>query len=172
MPNQQNIEKVNQLTDTFKSAQCVAVTDYAGLTVEKATQLRSELRKKNIRYVVAKNTLMKIAAKEAGINGLDKFLSGPTAVALGNEDPGALAKILFDFGKANQKPEIRAIYIDGAVYGGAEAERIAKLPGRDQLIAMVVGNVTAPLSGFVGTLDGVIRKFVGTLEAMKTKMAN
>ncbi len=172
MPNQQNIEKVNQLTDTFKSAQCVAVTDYAGLTVEKATLLRSELRKKNIRYVVAKNTLMKIAAKEAGINGLDKFLTGPTAVALGNEDPGALAKILFDFGKANQKPEIRAIYIDGAVYGGAEAERIAKLPGREQLIAMVVGNVAAPLSGFVGTLDGVIRKFVGTLEAMKTKMAN
>ncbi len=172
MPNQQNIEKVNELTDTFKSAQCVAVTDYAGLTVEKATLLRSELRKKNIRYIVAKNTLMKIAAKEAGINGLDNYLTGPTAVALGQEDPGAMAKILFDFGKTNQKPQIRAIYIDGVVYGGADSERIAKLPGRDQLIAMVVGSVTAPLSGFVGTLDGIVRKFVGTLDAMKEKMAN
>ncbi len=172
MPNQQNLEKVSDLTETFKSAQCVAVTDYAGLTVEKATRLRAELRKRNIKYVVAKNTLMRIAAKEAGIVGLDQYFKGPSAVALGQEDPGAMAKVLFDFGKDNQKPQIRALYMEGKVYGGADAERIAKLPGREQLLAMVVGSVTAPLSNFVGTLDGVIRKFVGTLEAMKEKMNN
>lgn len=172
MPNKQNTDKVAALTETFKASQCVAVTDYAGLTVEKATKLRSDLRKKSIKYVVAKNTLLKIAAKEAGFNGLDNYLTGPSAVAFGHEDPGALAKILYDFGKENQKPEVRAMYVEGKVYGAKEVERIAKLPSKEMLVAMVVGNVAAPLSGFVGTLDGVIRKFVGTLEAMKTKMAS
>lgn len=172
MPNQQNIDKVSALVETFKGAQCLAVTDYAGLTVEKVTKLRSDLRSKQIKYVVAKNTLMKIAAKEAGVEGLDKFLKGPSAVAIGTNDPGALAKVLFDFGKDNQKPEIRAIYIDGKVYPAAEAERIAKLPSKEYLISMVIGGVQAPMTNFLGTLKGILRELVGTLEAMKTKMAS
>ena len=172
MPNQEKVTQVAELKEVFQGAPCIAVTDYSGLTVEKVTVLRSELRKKNIKYVVAKNTLMKIAAKDAGVNGLDDVFKGPTAVAFGADDPGVLAKILWDFAKDNHKPEIRALYIEGKVYPAAEAERIAKLPGRDMLIAMVVGNISAPLSNFVGTLDGITRKFIGTLEAMKEKMAN
>lgn len=172
MPNQENIDKVAALTETFKASQCVAVTDYAGLTVEKATKLRADLRKRDFKYVVAKNTLLKIAAKEAGYTGLDSHLKGPSAVAFGFDDPGALAKILFDFGKENQKPQLRAIFVEGQVYSGSEIERIAKLPSRDMLASQVIGNINAPISSFVGTLDGIIRKFVGTLEAMKEKMAN
>ncbi len=172
MPNQENIDKVAALTETFKSAQCVAVADYTGLTVEKATKLRSDLRKREFKYVVAKNTLLKIAAKDAGFDGLDTHLKGQSAVAFGFNDPGALAKILFDFAKESQKLQVRAIYVEGKVYSGSEVERIAKLPSRDALASMVIGNINAPISNFVGTLDGIIRKFVGTLDAMKTKMAN
>ncbi len=151
MPNQENIDKVAALTETFKSAQCVAVADYTGLTVEKATKLRSDLRKREFKYVVAKNTLLKIAAKEAGFNGLDGHLKGQSAVAFGFDDPGALAKILFDFGKESQKLQVRAIFVEGKVY-------FATLNG--------------PMSNLVGSLDGIIRKFVGTLDAMKEKIAN
>lgn len=170
MPNQEKIAEVAEITERFRKASTLAVTDYSGLTVEKATMLRKELRQKNISYLVAKNTLLKIAAKEAGVNGLDKFLSGPTAVAFGPSDPGAVAKILYDFGKQHERPTIRAICIDGQVYGGADVERIAKLPSRDELAARVCGNIVAPISNFVGTLDAVIRKFVGTVNAIKEKI--
>jgi large subunit ribosomal protein L10 len=169
MPNQQKTEQVAVLTKKFQNAASVAVTDYSGLTVEKATLLRKELRQKNVGYLVAKNTLLKIAAHEAGLKDIDAYLTGPTAVAFGSEDPGTMAKVLYDFGKANEKPKIKAIFIDGCLYPGAEAERIAKLPGREQLLAQVVGNIVAPIRSLIFTLDGVMRNFVGTIEALKEK---
>ena len=172
MPNQENIDKVAALTETFKSAQCVAVADYTGLTVEKATKLRSDLRKREFKYVVAKNTLLKIAAKEAGFNGLDSHLKGQSAVAFGFDDPGALAKILFDFGKESQKLQVRAIFVEGKVYSGTEVERIAKLPSKSILASQLISTLNGPMSNLVGSLDGIIRKFVGTLDAMKEKIAN
>jgi large subunit ribosomal protein L10 len=171
MPSKEKIDQVAVLTETFRNAPSVAVTDYSGLTVEKATLLRKELRQKQIKYLVAKNTLLKIAAKEAGINGLDDYLTGPTAVAFGTGEPGVMAKILYDFGKQNAKPKIKAIYAEGKLYPAAEAEVIAKLPSRDQLIAQVLGNIEAPIRNFIGTLDAVIRDLVGTIDAVKEKMS-
>lgn len=134
------------------------------------TNLRRELRNRKIRYVVARNTLLRLAAREAGLSGLDEYLRGPSAVAFGYEDVGPLAKVLFDFGKEHDKPQIRALVVDGAVYGGPEAERIAKLPSKSELQAQLLGYLLAPLREFVGTLDGVIRELVGTVEAMKEKI--
>jgi large subunit ribosomal protein L10 len=171
MANQQKTDQVAALTVKFQNAASVAVTDYSGLTVEKATLLRKELRQKNVGYLVAKNTLLKIAAHEAGLKDIDSYLTGPTAIAFGTEDPGTMAKILYDFGKTNEKPKIKAIFIDGRLYPGAEAERIAKLPGRDQLIAQVVGNIMAPLQNLVFTLNAVTREFIGTVDALKEKQS-
>jgi large subunit ribosomal protein L10 len=171
MPNQVKIDQVAVLTDIFKNSPSVAVTDYSGLTVDKATRLRKELRDKKIKYVVAKNTLLKIAAKNAGMNGLDEYLTGPSAVAFGTEDAGAMAKIIFDFGKQNEKPSIKAMYVEGNVYPATQAEKIAKLPTKDQLMAMVCGNITAPIQNFVGTLDAIVRNFIGTVDALKEKMS-
>jgi large subunit ribosomal protein L10 len=171
MANQQKTDQVAALTEKFQNAASVAVTDYSGLTVEKATLLRKELRQKNVGYLVAKNTLLKIAAHEAGLKDIDSYLTGPTAIAFGTEDPGTMAKILYDFGRTNEKPKIKAIFIDGQLYPGAEAERIAKLPGRDQLIAQVVGNIMAPLQNLVFTLNAVTREFIGTVEALKEKQS-
>jgi len=171
MPNKQKVDQVTTLTERFQNAASVAVTDYSGLTVEKATLLRKELRLKNVGYLVAKNTLLKIAAHEAGLKDIDPFLTGPTAIAFGTEDPGTMAKVLYDFGKTNEKPKIKAIFIEGRLYPGAEAERIAKLPGREMLLAQLIGSVEAPLSNFVFTLNGVMQKFVGTIEALKEKQS-
>ena len=171
MPSQDKVALVNELSDYFKNAPSLAVTNYSGLTVEKVTLLRKELRERKIRFLVAKNTLLRIAARQAGIDKLDKYFTGPTAVAFGTADPAPLAKTLFDFGKENEKPEIKALYVDGRLYLGPDTERIAKLPGREVLLAQLVGSITAPLQSLVGTLDGVIRKLVGTLEAMKDKQS-
>jgi large subunit ribosomal protein L10 len=172
MPNKQKVDQVAALTERFQNAASVAVTDYTGLTVEKATLLRKELRQKNVGYLVAKNTLLKIAAHQAGLKGIDSYLTGQTAIAFGTEDPGPMAKVLFDFGKTSQKPKIKAIFIEGRLYSGAEIEKIAKLPSREQLLSQVIGNIIAPLQNFMFMLNAVTRDFVGTVEALKEKQSN
>ncbi|MCK4857469.1 MAG: 50S ribosomal protein L10 [candidate division Zixibacteria bacterium] len=172
MPNPEKAKQVAELTELFKAAPAVAVTDYAGLSVGKITQLRKELREASIKYLVAKNTLMQLAVTDAGMGALSDFFRGPTAVAFSADDPGRMAKILYDFAKVDretEKPQIKALFIDGILYSGADVERISKLPGREQLLANLVGAVTAPLQNLVGTLDGVMRQFVMTIEAIKEK---
>ena len=171
MPNKQKADQVAALTERFQHAASVAVTDYSGLTVEKATLLRKELRQKNVGYLVAKNTLLKIAAHQAGLKDIDSYLTGQTAIAFGTEDPGPMAKVLFDFGKTSQKPKIKAIFIEGRLYTGAEIERVAKLPSREQLLSQLVGNIIAPLQNFMFVLNAVTRDFVGTVEALKEKQS-
>lgn len=170
MPNPAKVQKVAELTELFKGAPAVAVTDFMGLTVAQMTELRKDLREAEITYLVAKNTLLRLAAKDAGQEQINEFLEGPTAIAFASSDPGRMAKLLYDYGKKNEKPAIKALVIDDVLYTGEETERIAKLPSRQDLLAMVVGSVTAPLQNFVGTLDGIIRELVGTVEAMKEKI--
>jgi large subunit ribosomal protein L10 len=164
-------QQVDELIEKFKSAPSLAVTNYQGLTVEAVTNLRSGLRAKNIGYLVAKNTLLRIAAREAGIEGLEKHLIGPTAIAFGTDDPGAMAKLLFDFAKDNNRdrPEVRAVMVEGKIYAGADAKQIAALPTKEELQAQIVGLLMAPMRELVTTFDNVIRELVGTVEAMKEK---
>jgi large subunit ribosomal protein L10 len=169
MPNPEKVKEVADLAALFKEADSVAVTDYAGLSVEKMTLLRRQLREAEVKYLIAKNTLLRLAAQDSGRAELNEYLAGPTAVAFGS-DAGRIAKILYDFGKDNEKPEVRALYMDGVVYGTEQVERIAKLPSREQLLSQLVGTVMAPLQNLVGTLQGVLREFMLTIEAIKDKV--
>ena len=114
MPTQTKIDLVASLTKRFSEADNIYITDYAGLNIEAITKLRKSLRDSGIGFVVAKNTLMQIAAKGAGYNDMEKHLVGPTAVAFSKVDPNVPAKILYDaykeFDKVN-KPEIKAFYV-------------------------------------------------------------
>lgn len=172
MPNPEKVKKVAELTELFKGSPTLAVTDYMGLTVAEMTELRRDLREADITYLVAKNTLLKLAAKEAGQERINDYLEGPTAIAFAAADPGKMAKLIYDYGKKYEKPAIKALVIDDVLYEAADAERIAKLPGREELLARVVGVVTAPLQNFIGTLDGIVRELIGTIEAMKKKIEN
>jgi len=169
MPTQVKIDKVADLTKRFAEAGSVFITDYSGLNVEQMNKLRKNLRDKGIRYVVAKNTLMNIAAKEAGYTDIAEYLEGPTAVAFSGAEPNVPARILFDAAKEFEKvskPEIKALYIDRQRYSGADAVRIAKLPGREVLLAQVVAAVQSPIAILLGTLDGIIRELIGTIDAV------
>ncbi len=174
MTTQAKIEMVASLKKRFTEADNIYITDYAGLNVEQITKLRKSLRESGIKLLVAKTTLMRIAAKEAGFDDMEEHLSGPTAIAFSNVDPNVPAKILYDaykeFDKVS-KPEIKAFYIDKQPFAAADAERIAKLPPREALLSQLVSAVEGPISGLVGTLDAIVREVVGTIDALAAKKA-
>ena len=103
---------VAQIKEKFESAHSAVFVDYRGLTVAEVTELRNECRKAGVEYVVLKNTMIELAAKELGIEGLDSYLKGPTAVAFGHKDPASPAKILSDFIKKTKKMELKCAVID------------------------------------------------------------
>lgn len=161
--------KVAELKDLLTSSKGVVLVDYCGLTVAEDTELRSKMREAGVKYMVAKNTFIRIAAQEAGIEGLDPYLEHNTAVAFSAEDPVAPAKILNDFSKDHKALEIKAGVLDGKVIGLDEVKAVAELPSREELLAKLVGSMQAPISGLVNVLQGTIRNFVYTLEAVRQK---
>jgi large subunit ribosomal protein L10 len=174
MPTQLKIDLVAGLSKRFSEADNIYITDYAGLNVEQITKLRKNLRENGVKLVVAKNTLMRIAAKDAGYDDMEQHLVGPIAIAFSNAEPNVPAKILYDaykeFDKV-KKPEIRAFYIDRQSFGAADAEKMAKLPSREVLLSQLVTNVQGPIANLVGTLEGIIREVVGTIDAIEKKKA-
>lgn len=161
--------KVAELKDLLTGSKGVVLVDYCGLTVAEDTELRSKMREAGVKYMVAKNTFIRIAAQEAGIEGLDAYLEHNTAVAFSAEDPVAPAKILNDFSKDHKALEIKAGILDGKVIGLDEVKAVAELPSREELLAKLVGSMQAPISGLVNVLQGTIRNFVYTLEAVRQK---
>lgn len=161
--------KVTELKDLLSSSKGAVLVDYCGLTVAEDTELRSKMREAGVKYMVAKNTFIRIAAKEAGIEGLDAYLEHNTAVAFSAEDPVAPAKILNDFSKDHKALEIKAGILDGKVIALDEVKALAELPSREELLAKLVGSMQAPISGLVNVLQGTIRNFVYTLEAVRQK---
>lgn len=169
MARPEKVQAVDQLTEEISQAGSIFVTDYAGLTVADMTELRAQLRKAGIRYRVAKNTLLRLAARNADMPELVEHLQGPTAIAFAGDDPVAPAKVFHDFYSRLEKPRVRMFVTERKVYSQDDLKAVALLPPREQMLAQVVGMIQAPLSNFVGTLDAIIREFVGTVDALAKK---
>ena len=135
---------VAQLTDKFRDADAIYLTEYRGLTVPQISELREKLGR-DTSYTVAKNTLVRIAAKEAGIEGLDELLAGPTAVTFVKGDFIEAAKTLRDFAKTNKALIIKGGFADGTVYDAEGAKKLADLKSRPQLLAEFAGDIKATL---------------------------
>ncbi|UCD64323.1 MAG: 50S ribosomal protein L10 [Candidatus Zixiibacteriota bacterium] len=153
----------------FESYGSFFVTDYQGLNVADMTTLRRNLRGSNVKYLIAKNTLLKLAAKEAGVTGVDEHFVGPTAVAFTSDDPAAAAKVLYDSFKARELPRVKVFVVDQRVYGATDIRRLADLPPREVLLSQLVAAVESPLTALVGSLDGFFRELVGSLDALTEK---
>ena len=136
---------VTEVAEQFKNASSVVVVDYLGITVEQATNLRSELRKAGVQFAVVKNSILSRAAKEAGLEGMDDVFKGPSAVAFSNDDVVAPAKILADFAKKVEALEIKAGVVEGKVSSKEEIEALAKLPSREGLLSMLLSVLQAPV---------------------------
>lgn len=172
MPNIQAKEPVvKEIKEKLEASQGAVLTDYRGLDVAEVTELRNKLRDAGVEFKVVKNTLTRIAANQIGLEGLDPYLEGPTAIAFGLNDPVAPAKILSDFAKAHKDLEIKAGILEGRVIGIDGVKALADLPSREVLLAKVLGGMQAPMYGFAGVLQGTLRSLVYALNAVREKKA-
>jgi large subunit ribosomal protein L10 len=169
MPNlEEKGQVVTEIKERFQKSSGIVLADYRGLTVAQVTQLRTLLRQAGVEYRVMKNTLVRRAADELGVEGLDSYLEGPTALAF-SADPVAPAKILTEFVKVNKLKtfKIKAGVLEGKVIGAEGVKALAELPSREVLLAMVLRGMQAPLAGMVNVLQGPIRKMGYALEEVR-----
>lgn len=138
-------EEVSQIAKELKSAASVVVVDYLGLTVEEVTNLRKQLRESGVQMKVVKNTILRRAAAEAGIEGLDETFTGPSAIVFSEEEVVAPAKIVSQFAEKADKLSIKGGMIEGRVASADEVNALAKLPDRDGLLSMLLSVLQAPV---------------------------
>ena len=165
---------VAEIQNWLKNSQGLVITSYKGLNVATDTQMRRELREAGVTYKVVKNTMLRIAAKSVGIEGLESHLEGTTAIAFSTTDAVAPAKILCDFMKKNKLEDagiltIKAGILDGKVIEEKDVKALAALPSKEELIAKLLGSMNAPLSNTVGVLSAIIRNAVGVIAAIRDK---
>lgn len=147
--------QVAEIAEVLKGATTGVLVDYRGLNVEEDTKLRNDLRAAGVNYFVVKNTLLRLAAKESGIDGLDEALHGPTALAV-SEDAVAPAKVLADFAKGNEKMQLKSGFMDGRVLSMDELMQLAKTPNKETLIAKMLGSLNSPISGLARLLNTIV----------------
>lgn len=157
---------VAEVSEQLKAAQAALVAEYRGLTVAQMTELRSKARGSQIYLRVVKNTLARRAVAGSEFECLKDSFTGPLALAI-SKDPVAVAKVLADFAKDNDKLQIRAGAMGGKLMSLGQVQALAKLPSREQLLAILMGTMQAPIAKFVRTLNEVPAKFVRTLAAVR-----
>ena len=151
----QKKEEVTKLANEFKEANLILLTDYRGITVDAVTQLRTDIRNVNAEYKVIKNNITARALKEAGIEGLEEQLEGPTAVITTKEDYLEPAKSIYKFSKDNDFYKIKGGVIEGKVMSAEEIITIAKLPSRETLLSMLAGALLANIQKVAVAIDQV-----------------
>lgn len=159
-------ENVEEIKEKIQKAQSVVLVDYRGLNVEQLTELRSKYREAGVDYKVYKNTMMRFAFKDSGLEEFNQYLKGPSAIAFGYDDPVNAAKITSEFVKDNEKLEIKAGIVDGKIIDMAGVNSLAKLPSREVLVAQVLGGFNSPIQGFANVLQGTIRSLATVLNAI------
>ncbi len=163
MPNAKVLSEkqaiVASLTEKLQGAAAGVLVDYKGITVAEDTALRAELRKNNVEYAVVKNTLLRFAVNNVGMNELDDLLSGTTSLAICQDDPVAPARIVNDFAKKlNGKFEIKGGFMDGKVMPLDDVMALANIPPLPVLQAQVLGTMLAPISGLACVLKQIAEK--------------
>ncbi len=161
---------VAEIVDSFNDSTGAVLTEYRGLTVKQLQELRRALGE-NANYAVVKNTLTKIAAKQAGVEGFDDLLNGPTAIAFINGDLVEAAKGLRDFAKANPALVIKGGYVDGAPMAAAEIAKLADLESREVLLGKLAGAMLASLSQAVYLLNAPLAQAARVVGALEAKAA-
>jgi len=169
--NQAKRDAIVILEEKFEKAQGIVFTDFRGLSVAQMNELRGKFFEAGgTEFLVAKNTLTKIALKNKGTEITnDDLLIGPTGMGIGYEDAVTPAKVLSAFAKGNDKLVFKGAIVDGEYYDVDQVKQLASLPPVDQLRAMVVGGIASPLTGFVGVLNETVRSFVAILDAIIEK---
>lgn len=163
---------VAHLHDKFSRAVAAVVTDFRGLTVQETTDLRRQLREASLEFAVVKNTLAKLAIQQTEFEALSPYLKGPTSITWSYRDVVSPAKILSIYLRRQPKLSVRVGVFEGQLVPGERIQAVAELPSREVLLAQTLAAIQGPLTGLVGTLQGIFYTFVGTLQAIHDKKAH
>ena len=158
---------VAEVAEVAAHAQSVVAAEYRGLTVGQMTELRAKARKSGVYMRVVKNTLARKALAGTSFETVGPKLKGPLVLAFSKDDPGAAARVVKDFAKANDKLVATLVSLGGQVMPGAELEKVASLPTREQALAMLMGVLKAPMAKLVGTLAAPGSKLARMLAAVR-----
>ena len=168
MATPDKVAAVKEMADKFRASNAVLITEYRGLSVPQLAALRASLSG-TATYSVAKNTLTALAAKDAGVDGLEDLFVGPTAIAFVTGDPVEAAKGLKAFAKANDKLIIKGGVLDGRVISSEEVMKLADLESREVLLAKAAGVMKASLFGAAYLFQAPLSKAVRTIDALRDK---
>ena len=157
---------IGALKESFSVSQDFIFTDYRGLTVEQITVLRRNLSAKEVEYKVVKNNFARIAFEQLSVPDVSAHLVGPTAVAISPNDPNEVAKMLYDFAKETPALKIKGALIGESVYDAAQTEAFSKLPGRLELISMLMSVMNGPARNLAAALNDVPSRLVRTIQAV------
>ena len=162
MPSNSILEQkqaiVADLAEKLKASPAGVVVNYQGITVDADTKMRKALREAGVTYTVMKNSLTGRACEEVGLGDMKQYLTGMTAIAIGNEDPIAPAKILKEYAEKIESFEILAGYLDGQVVDKDTVAKLADIPSKEVLIAKLLGSIKSPLYGLAYALQAVVDK--------------
>ena len=162
MPGKKALERkegeVKSLSEKFEGAKGVVVIDYRGITVEEVTNLRNDLRKENVYYKVAKNTLAKLAIKGTDYEGLTSYLEGPTAIIISHDDCTAPARIVAKNAENVEALKFKAAWAEGSIYDEEGTKKLAKIPSKEVLIAQILGGFNSPIASLAYTLKAIADK--------------
>jgi large subunit ribosomal protein L10 len=170
MPRPSKVTDVAELTENFRTSTAAVLTEYRGLTVSQLTQLRHNLGT-TTQYTVVKNTLSKIAVRDAGLQELESMLSGPSAIAFVKGDAVEAAKSLRDFARANPFLVIKGGVLDGKLVTAAELSKIADLESREVLLAKVAGAANAALAKAAALFQAPLAQVARLAEALRAQVA-
>ena len=158
---------VAEVAEVASKAQSVVAAEYRGLTVGQMTELRAKARKQGVYMRVVKNTLARKALAGTSFETVGPKLKGPLVLAFSKDDPGAAARVVKDFAKANEKLVATLVSLGGQILPGAELEKVASLPTREQALSMLLGVLKAPIQKLVGTLAAPASQLARTLAAVR-----
>lgn len=174
MPSEKVLEikkqVVVELIEKLKGACAGVIVDYKGISVEEDTKLRKELREAGVEYKVVKNTLLHLAAKEAGLSDIDPVLAGTTAIAISVDDYVAAARILGKFAETHKDFTIKSGFIDSDVISVDMVNSLSKLPSREILLATVCNVFNAPITAFARAIQAVVDKSGETVPEAEEKV--
>ena len=161
MPNENILnlkkQKVAEITDMIKNSTSGVLVNYSGITVEDDTKLRKELREAGVKYAVEKNTLLRFAMQNAGLDGLTDVLSGATAIALSSDETAA-ARILGKYAEDHPNFVLKAGFIGTELYDADGVMALSKIPSKETLLAQLVGSLQGPIQKLAATLQALAEK--------------
>jgi len=164
-PRPEKVAVVDEVRERFSSSSAALLTEYRGLDVAQMATLRRSLREAGGSYKIYKNTLVRFAARDLGLE-IDELLTGPTAIAFVDGDAVNVAKALRDFAKTNENLVVKGGVLGDKLLSAAEAKALADVAPRDELLARLAGAMAAPMQQFAGLLSAVPRSFAYGLAAL------